>query len=1710
MESAQDLKRLRVKRGGLKARLTNFQTYVNKCMSQIDSFDDRDLKNRIVHIEGLLAEYSVMQVEIECLVEEEDLQNEYKTRETFENDFYSILAQAQALIKENNTDNASSIENSNNNKFDFSEVKLPAINLPTFSGESGDWLQFRDSFDSLINNNSSISNVQRFHYLKRSLQGEAFEIIANLQVTHDNFPIAWNLLCDQYTDKRALLHVHTKALFDIHPIKRESSKGLSHLVDHVKMHLRSLRSLGQPTESWDTLIIYLVYTKLDPITIREWESKDSMNDSPNLEVFLSFLKQKSKMLKKMEDKHTEANSTQNIRAQPSKSPTVSSNRLNSHVQRSFHTSNQTCSSCNAPNHKIYTCTKFLKLSVPERIDLVKKSNLCINCLNRGHQLNSCNFGHCKKCTVKHHSLLHDTKPSTSETHAQQSLFTFSLSSKQVLLSTVLLEVVDTKGNRHDCRALLDPGSQSNFICSNLCHKLGLPRKPTNITISGAFKVESTIQSICEIQIFSKNTPFTAPLVCLGAPEICDVVPEAPIDPMSLSIPSCHKLADPDFHIPKQIDLLIGADLFWETLCIGQISLKPSGPFLHKTKFGWIVSGPLTKPLLSDKSSSSLRHSQNLNIQTQLSRFWEIEECAELIQSPEEKSCEHMFTSTHYRDNEGRFVVSIPLKEPVSRLGDSKSIALQRFYSLERKLQRNVQFRDLYISFMREYQDLGHMSQVETSNHTTQFFLPHHRVLKEDSLTTKLRVVFDGSCSSSSGWSLNDIQMVGPTIQNDLFHILLRFRQHKYVVSADICKMYRQVSIHPPQRNLQQILWREKPSDPLLEFQLNTVTYGTSSASYLAIRSIFQLALENMSASPASSKVIQNDFYVDDLLTGSDSLTELSNICKEVSSILKQGCFELRKWISNEPQALMHIADSNVQLNTLNLGSKENAKTLGIFWSSSSDVLTYNSEVLVDSFCKTVTKRLILSSVSQIFDPLGLLRPCVIIAKILLQKLWMERLSWDESVPAYIHTIWVNLRDELNNINNFTIPRRVRCINPVLTELHTFCDASEKAYGACAYIRTIDLQGNIHVHLLCAKSKVSPIKALTIPRLELCGALIAAILSHHIQRALTVSFSSIFHWTDSTIALGWINLSSSSLKTFVANRISEIQSKTLCTNWYHVNSSSNPADLLSRGATPTSLMSSTLWWHGPDWLSLSSVKWPIASAFEKTELPDIKTSQVLQMTTRVSSIIDIERFSNFSRLHRSMAFCLRFIHNLKPGNDKFHGPLSSEELSNALNILSKIIQAEHFSSEINLLSKSCKIRKGSIKFLSPFLDDNGILRVGGRLKHSPWSFEKRHPILLPKDSHFTKLLFIHEHRRLLHSGPNHLLSSIRDKFWPISGRNIARKTVHNCITCFKAKPSFQTHTMGDLPKERVTQTFPFHSTGVDYAGPFLLKDRKGRGCKTFKAWVCLFICLITKAIHLEIATSLTSEAFIACLKRFIARRGRPLQLFSDNGTNFIGAKSELDEISSFLTNNKTELASFCANDKIAWKFIPANSPHFGGIWEAGIKSMKVHLRRTMKNNLLIFEEFQTLLVQVESVLNSRPLSPLSSNPNDFNPITPAHFLIGRPFTSLPEPDLTDISTNRLSRYQHLQMMHQHIWHRWSKEYMGELQQRQKWFSDPPPNIQVGQLVLIKDIRFSPLCWPLGRVTAIHPGQDGVTRVVTVKTARGEYKRVVKNISPLPNI
>lgn len=1719
MENEQSLKKSRANRRSIKSQLTIFKKFLSKLQSNATGADSDEFHSRFNRFENLISEFNIIQNEIDSLVDEAHLDAEFLERENFENDFYSILSIAKKFIttlndKNNSDTNSPSnhstntdnhINSDSNTQNDPSGIKLPLINLPTFSGESRDWLQFQDAFEGLIINNSKIANVQKFYYLKSSLHGEALESIANLQITNQNFTIAWDTLKDQYTDKRLLLHEHVKALFTIDSVKKESSKALKHIVDHFRMNLRSLKSLGEPTEHWDSLLIFFITSKLDSVTTREWETKPFTDKLPTLEDLLSFLMCKAKMLKKIEEKHSESSQVHSVKA----SPNVNSYNKNKSQQKTFYSSVRACQLCNSTNHKLFSCAQFIKMQTPERMAFVKRHKLCINCLNPGHQVDQCRLSNCKSCSAKHNTLLHEINQSTSNIQQNSSITLSSLNTtaQQILLSTVMLEVVDTSGNLHECRALLDSGSQSNFLTHSFCKKLGLKTQSVNISVSGITKVESNIKQQCKIKIHSKHNTFSSSLSCLIVPNICGTLPERRFDTSTLHIPPNIRLADPDYHTPKPIDLLIGADLFWSILCIGQIKLGPSLPILHKTKFGWILSGPIGNQSYSKHSHISCNFSQNVDIQNQLSRFWEIENCStERSYSLEEKACENHFATTHTRSSDGRFIVSIPFKEPISKLGDSKEQATKRFYNLERKLQRNLPLRELYTQFMSEYESLGHMSKVKHSDSEhIQYFLPHHGVLKEDSLSTKLRVVFDGSFPSSTGFSVNDLQMVGPTIQNDLFHILLRFREHQYVVSADICKMYRQVLIEPSQRCLQQILWRADPTEPLNTYQLNTVTYGTSAASFLAIRPLFQLASENKDSYPIASTIIENDFYVDDLLTGSDSLEELSVHCKQVSDILKQGCFDLRKWISNESQVLVHVQDSSSDLNTLQLGSNDKSKTLGLLWCSQTDHLTYNINSITHS--THVTKRIILSSIAQIFDPLGLLSPCTIMSKMLLQKLWLEKVSWDESVPADIHTKWLRFQNDLISLNECRVPRHVKCQFPVHLQVHIFSDSSEGAYGACAYIRSIHNSGQISVHLLCSKTKVAPLHTISLPRLELCGALIAARLSHIIQSASHSTFHDIFHWTDSTIVLGWINTHSHLLKTFVANRVSEIQTKTQAKSWHHVSSKDNPADLLSRGANPNALITSQFWWHGPSWLSLPQHNWPISHSEIDKDLPELKsTTQSLTSVENTSCFIPIEKFSNLNKLKRIAAYCIRFTNNCTPQKAKLLGPLTASEIDSGLTLLVKLVQREYFSLEITHLSKNKQIpRRSKIHTLAPFIDQ-GILRVGGRLKFSHLDFNMQHPILLPPKHHLTKLIFYDTHIKLFHTGPSHLLATTREKFWAISGRNTARNTVHNCITCSRAKPKFAPPLMGELPQERVTPSYPFQISGVDYAGPFILKDRLGRGCKTYKAWVCLFICLTTKCMHLEIATDLSKDSFIACLRRFIARRGKPIKLISDNGTNFVGAKSEIDQIANFLKGSTDSFQSFCANEGIQWKFIPAYSPHFGGLWEAGVKSLKFHLKRVVCNTLLVYEDFQTILVQIESILNSRPLYPSSSDPNDLTPITPAHFIIGRSFSTLPDPNFNDVPVNRLSRFQHIQSLQQHIWKRWSKDYLTELQHRQKWFTNQP-NIQLGTLVTIKDIT-PPLQWKMGRVTALHPGQDGVVRTVTLKTSRGEVRRAVANLCPLP--
>lgn len=633
-------------------------------------------------------------------------------------------------------------------------------------------------------------------------------------------------------------------------------------------------------------------------------------------------------------------------------------------------------------------------------------------------------------------------------------------------------------------------------------------------------------------------------------------------------------------------------------------------------------------------------------------------------------------------------------------------------------------------------------------------------------------------------------------------------------------------------------------------------------------------------------------------------------------------------------------------------------------------------------------------------------------------------------------------------------------------MHIFCDASQVAYGACLYVRSTS-DNAVLVRLLSAKSRVAPIKPTTIPRLELCAALVGVRLYEKVLSSLRVQVRSVIFWTDSTIVLGWLKMLPSKLQPFVRNRVAEILDKTGSHIWRHVPTDLNPADYVSRGVTIDKIIDLDMWWSGPQFLTKDISSWP-KNVTPNERLPETRTEISLITTTPKSTLINFERFSNFVKLQRTMAYVIRFVNICKKQRPSTPF-LNNDELQNSLNILLKLSQVESFDEYDILLHNRRLPAKNKLLKFNPFLDDNNLMRVGDRLNNSLFSYEKKHPVLLQSTHRFTKLLFEYTHVKLMHAGPRLLLSSLRETYWPIGGLNLAKRTFRNCYLCCRFKGKVVNPIMGSLPQRRVTASgCPFETVGVDYAGPIMSASRQGRGCKLVKVYIVVFVCFTTKAIHIELVGDLTSNNFLSALRRFISRRGKPKHIYSDNGTSFVGA---YNEIGRFIKNNVNTLPGDLAPDSINFHFLPPHAPHFDGLWEAGVKSVKFHLKRILGNCNLTYEELNTVLVQIEAVLNSRPLTPLSADPSDLLPLTPGHFLNGRPLTALPTDCYEQHATGRLSRYQHLEQLRQHFWRRWSKEYISELQLRTKWRSNLNP-LQEGVLVILKEDNLPPLKWRLG--------------------------------------
>lgn len=1149
------MEQLRTKRKSIKRSLTNFKTFINNFDAENDSITN--LKLRLEKTEELWDKFEEAQSQIE---EDGTEQASEQHRLEFEDKYFEVVTRAREILEQRTVSPRTSMstETSVTNN---TRMQLPLLTLPKFNGDFSKWLLFKDSFVATIHDNNSLSGVDKFRHLRSLLQGDALYLISSLGTTNENYVIAWNSLCDRYENERIIIHTHIKSLFEMTAISKEIF--LRQTIDSFQIHLSALQALDEPIQHWDTMLIHLLSSKIDSKSRQEWEIKIADNKKkPNFKEFTQFLSSRCQVIE-ISDKmnKTDLNKTFNSKRNVSLATTTTS---------------KNCNFCNKAKHSMFNCFKFLKLSVAARYDEVKRLKLCSNCFRSGHQSTECRAKGCPICGNNHNSLLHavensnepTTTQSTTVTEApdagQEDVITCKMSVKRdhVLLPTALVKIYNSNDNTsYIVRALLDTGSQSNFITLNLVNKLKLKSTNINIKISGLNHTLSKTTNKCNLTINSLNNNYSKNISCLIIENITDDIPTQSVNINELKIPDNLELADNSFYECKSIDLLLGATLFFDIIQQGKITLGKNKPILQQTMLGWIVAGT-TKNTMNNEVKSYLC-TDTKELQNQLERFWQIEEPATESRkfSNEEEECLTFFEETTKRDKNGKFIVKMPLKN-INILGDTLNIAISRLKAMERKFNSNHELKNYYINFMKEYEQAGHMTKINESDVQSPYYLPHHPVVRADSVTTKLRVVFDGSAMPSRGLSLNQVQKVGPTIQRDLFSIILNFRKHAIALTADVEKMYRQVWIDESDRHLQQIVWRDDQNEPISHYQLNTVTYGQAAAPFLAIRCLMQLAIEHKDQFPETCDIIQDDFYVDDLISGASTENEAFQSYQELTEILAKANMPLRKWNSNSDKLLKQISKTNIaQDSTVYVCEDTHMKTLGIHWNPKEDIFKYTVNLSND--VKPVTKRIVISNVSRIYDPLGLISPIIIIAKTFIQKLWQEKIDWDEPLNQELCAEWQNFIFSTKQIHDLKIPRFVLCEQTKLIDLHCFSDASERAYAACIYIKAVDEEGKSIAHLLCSKTKVAPLKTLSIPRLELCGAMLLSRLTKRVKQSLKANISKTFYWTDSTVVLSWLKTSPHLLKSFAANRVSEIQKITNEDTWQHVPTKQNPADIASR-------------------------------------------------------------------------------------------------------------------------------------------------------------------------------------------------------------------------------------------------------------------------------------------------------------------------------------------------------------------------------------------------------------------------------------------------------------------------------------------------------------------------------------------------------------------
>ena len=1593
-----------------------------------------------------------------------------------------------------------------------------SLKLPSFHGDLLKWRDFWALFCSRLEKEPGLTDTDKGCLLVEAMADIKARQRAEAALAHtDTFDKAVLALKRHYEDDRLLFIHHFDELTQQDTVK-ETVEDIDRLEDRLRSSIRGMSMANG--YSADQMVVAIAEKTLTPGTVKQWKQyiyEETV--PPSTELFFSFLDRQRKS--------APDGRLSQLKQSKSKGP-VPSKRSVLKLQEAGSTteSRDKCTFC-SQTHAIYMCTGFKDLAVPARLEQVRQKKLCFNCLAKNHSASQCpSKKRCKRCQARHHTLLHkdsapagesDTSPSSATIPATSSVASATqrpVTPRTACLPRTVLGLASDGGCVIRCRAQLATGAMLSLVTRKLANSVKAKRiKGTAITISG---VGGELHSTHEVEFQFQSLDSSDSIMVRAS--VVDAIPQCVTAGDATNASKMRafkdlKLADPQYSPGARVDLLLGISHCNMCSLPGVVLSQGKGYKAELTIFGWAVGGSsLESPSDSTSTCLKMAPTQN-NVGDLLQRIWALEEVpgdGDRL-TYEELQAVSNFRETHTRSEDGRYVVGLPKKDPLVMLGKSRTVALRRYLANERTLKGKKQWESFH-GGVQEYLDLHHAERVPDSDMNKQegvYYLPMHGVIKEESTTTKLRIVFDASARTSSGQSLNDTLLSGPSLYPLLASVITRFRKHPVAISGDISKMFREVGLLQQEKDLHRFLHREVDSGNIADYRMTRLTFGVKSSPYLATQVLRQLADDHRQEFPRAAKLVSTDFYVDDCLTGADSVSEAISVREELNSLLGNARMTLRKWRSNSSELLATVPEELREKTDLNINFSpaEHGKALGLRWNTLKDTLSVSVPPLQPP--SLATKRAVCSAIAKTFDVMGWYAPAVLPAKLLLQDLWRLELSWDQELPDYLQLRWRKWAEDLHFISDHTLPRYMGSLNLKARDctLHGFADASSKAYGGVVYLRTVYHDCSIQVSLVTAKSRVAPLKTQTIPRLELCGALLLTDLLTQVAADLTIPPAAVYAWTDSAVVLGWLRTSSSRLKTFVVHRVTDITSKIPPDRWRYIQTNHNPADLVSRGVLPSVLLENALWWKGPAWLSYPPSTWPKRQDLNPQDLPDIKPSVLMAAPPPEEYGL---RFSSYGRMVRVTTWILRFLQRVRLKKVSESAHLTAEELKTTETLLYKVSQKHTYASVLSELQKVGYLpAKHQYASLALFLDDQGLLRVGGRLQKADLPQETKHPVLLSTHSHTVRLLVQHNHILALHAGTSTVMARLSLKYHIPRLKPLLKGLSRKCVTCQKTYARVVQQRMGELPSSRVTPARPFSTIGVDFAGPVTYKEGNVRKPTVKKGYICVYVCFVIKAVHLDLVADMTTEAFLASLRRFSAIYGAPTHIWSDNGSNFTGANREIQQMYNQLqtTASRQQLEYWAHTRNCQWTFSPSRAPHFGGLWEAAVKAMKLLLRKTTKDRTLRVDELQTLLFEAAAVMNSRPLYPIETHSDDgVEPLTPAHFLTGGLLTSLPVDASPSTHYTYSRRWSYLQGLTAGLWKRWKQEYLLLLQKRIRWRTESA-NLVPGDIVLLKDADLFMRSWPMGRVVDTFPGTDGLVRAVSIKVRGKIFRRPVHKLVKL---